>query len=586
MAVFGVTDFANLPSTTVSSGGTDAPAPGTTETFTVASSAGWPGASSSASPPTGFSFADTELPGEVMRCVNRSGTTWTVTRGSEGTTPVSHQAGFTIVQVTSAGDLTALARVDWLNAVTQFGADPTGTNDSTSAINTALTDAAPGQPVYLPTGIYKTTAPILVPPGGVLLGDYANEVATYLDALYGTVIQPASTWSNGAANWNGIISVLGQSDGSYATVSEEQKLIGIMLDCHLLTTGTADGVQLYGGVGRVRIEDFLVAHAPNNGFNPVADGGGNGPGSYRLKRFNVRYAGNVVATGAGFVIFKTSDISCFDCLAENCSGDGWTVTNLSNGMLVGCRSEHNGSGASGGNGFTYNCTSSGTGSGTAIFSACTTDNNNGHGILIESTNGSGVPVQLVGCRFRRDGYNGGTNTGLFQDWAGICISGYPGTVLISGTSVWPGVEDSGSGFNIPYNGAVFSGNNSSHTYIVLGSSYIQGASVGISDDGSAAAVIYGDDVLSATGTTNTGAGNPAVNWPRQGFATLNGSGTSTATVSCPVVTSTSRIFLSAANTSGASGALRVSGRSAGTSFTVTSSLANDSSGFYWEIKNA
>src|SRR6185437_6273528 len=324
MAVAGVTTFANLPTTSVSSGGADAPAPGTTETFTVASSSGWPAASSSANPPTGFSFADANLPGEVMRCVNRSGTTWTVTRGAEGTTPVAHLGGFTIVQVTSANDLTALARVDWLNAVTQFGADPTGAADSTTAINTALAGAATGQPVYLPTGIYKTTAPIIIPPGGGLLGDYSGEVSTYLDFQMGTTIQPAASWSNGASAWSGVISVLGQSDGGYPVTSEEQKITGIQLDCHLMATqSSADGVQLYGGVSRMHLERVNIDHAPNCAFNVVTDTGGSGPGQMHMQRVTARYAGNVsgFAQGYGFNIFKTSDVTLFDLLAENCAGD-------------------------------------------------------------------------------------------------------------------------------------------------------------------------------------------------------------------------------------------------------------------------
>ena len=67
--------------------------------------------------------------GELIAVTNVSGTTWTVTRGAESTTPVAHSAGFTIYQVVSAGGYAQLASVDWLNAVTQFGADNTGATD-------------------------------------------------------------------------------------------------------------------------------------------------------------------------------------------------------------------------------------------------------------------------------------------------------------------------------------------------------------------------------------------------------------------------------------------------------------------------
>ena len=95
---------ADLATTTVSSGGTDAPASGTPETLTVASAAMFGTAVSGVSQ---FHFADT-APGkgtEIYAATATSGTTWTVTRGAEGTTPVTHVAGFTIVQVGTAGFL-------------------------------------------------------------------------------------------------------------------------------------------------------------------------------------------------------------------------------------------------------------------------------------------------------------------------------------------------------------------------------------------------------------------------------------------------------------------------------------------------
>lgn len=54
--------------------------------------------------------------------------------------------------------------VDWINAVTQYGADPTGVADSTSAISNAIAAApAQGAVVYFPAGTYKTTGGHSVP---------------------------------------------------------------------------------------------------------------------------------------------------------------------------------------------------------------------------------------------------------------------------------------------------------------------------------------------------------------------------------------------------------------------------------------
>ena len=96
--------YANQPQTTVSSGGTTAPAGGTQESWTVASSSSFPAASTGV---TQFHVADTATgkTSEIIAVTNVSGTTWTVTRGAENTTPVAHSAGFTVVQVVTAGAL-------------------------------------------------------------------------------------------------------------------------------------------------------------------------------------------------------------------------------------------------------------------------------------------------------------------------------------------------------------------------------------------------------------------------------------------------------------------------------------------------
>ncbi len=93
--------FANLSQTTVLSGGTTAPAALTTETWTVADSTTFPAAVSGL---TQFHVAD-DSPGadtEIIAVTNVSGTTWSVTRGIGGTTPVAHAVNFTVNAVVPA----------------------------------------------------------------------------------------------------------------------------------------------------------------------------------------------------------------------------------------------------------------------------------------------------------------------------------------------------------------------------------------------------------------------------------------------------------------------------------------------------
>src|SRR5688572_20990731 len=100
--------FTNQASTTVAASKT-APAAGTTESWTVASSSAFPAASNTAVPTTQFYIADPAAPTELILVTNVSGTTWSVTRGADSTTPVTHSAGFTVKNVVPA---TWLQRID------------------------------------------------------------------------------------------------------------------------------------------------------------------------------------------------------------------------------------------------------------------------------------------------------------------------------------------------------------------------------------------------------------------------------------------------------------------------------------------
>lgn len=101
--------WANDGTAVVTSGGTTAPPAGTVESWTLSGST-LPAVSSSATPPTQCYVAD-GAPGaepEKILVTNIAGSTATVTRGADGTTPVAHSAGFTIMQVVTRASLQAL----------------------------------------------------------------------------------------------------------------------------------------------------------------------------------------------------------------------------------------------------------------------------------------------------------------------------------------------------------------------------------------------------------------------------------------------------------------------------------------------
>lgn len=99
--------FANDAYATVSSGGTTAPSAGTSESWTLSSSTLVP-VSSAATPPTFCYVCDPAAEAEKIEVANISGTTATVTRGADGTTPVAHVTGFTVRQVMTRATLAGL----------------------------------------------------------------------------------------------------------------------------------------------------------------------------------------------------------------------------------------------------------------------------------------------------------------------------------------------------------------------------------------------------------------------------------------------------------------------------------------------
>lgn len=133
--------FANLPQTTVISGGTDAPAGGTVEVITVNASGSFPAVKYGAQQ---FHFSDPAANSELFTCQQVSGNTWTVIRGAEGTAPVTHAANFTIIQVVSAGDLASLEYPPWQFPVQAYGAvgdGKIGTGGTGTSGTSTFTDA-------------------------------------------------------------------------------------------------------------------------------------------------------------------------------------------------------------------------------------------------------------------------------------------------------------------------------------------------------------------------------------------------------------------------------------------------------------
>jgi hypothetical protein len=224
--------FANQPTATVTSGGGTAPASGTVETWTASS---WAGFAQATTNSTQYHIYDTTTgkSTELILVQNTSGTSATVVRGAEGTTPVAHSAPFQVTQAITAGALAQLQVTDWINVVTMFGADPTGTADSTTAIQTAI-GALPahGGVIYFPAGVYSCSGALTVDQSYVTLMGDGYGFATQITVPSGTISRTAAI-------------ILGNT----APVSQcSVRDLAVVVDggAHAVNPGTGHGIVIAG----------------------------------------------------------------------------------------------------------------------------------------------------------------------------------------------------------------------------------------------------------------------------------------------------------------------------------------------------
>jgi hypothetical protein len=207
--------FSNQVQTTVSSGGTTAPSAGTSQTWTVASSAGFPAASSTGTPPTYFRVTDPAASSEKMIVTNVSGTTWTVTRGAEGTTPVTHSSGFTVQNVLTSGALELMVQ-EPLVSIVQPSGDTSGATDA-AAISAAVSalPSTGGVVRLVPTATwYIECGQVVVSTSGV----YIDAAGCYINAVgAGDVIRMYDTDYGDRTFYGGGLLGFPMIDGSATT---------------------------------------------------------------------------------------------------------------------------------------------------------------------------------------------------------------------------------------------------------------------------------------------------------------------------------------------------------------------------------
>lgn len=370
-----------------------------------------------------------------------------------------------------------------LNAtVAPYSADPTGILDSTTALQAAINACLPGGVVYLPRGVYKTTATLDLKNGVSLLGDHASMMTGpgMTGSEYPCYIQPAAGFTGSA-----IIQIIGDADGSHPNISGEQHLTNLMIDGSQLGGTGIDGLYARGNVQNVVLDNVTIRQMPNNGIVTASRGDGTYPFSWRLHHVMIDncHANGLLLTG-------NTDLTLDDVQAIGCWAQGMVLENCTNAQLQGCRAEWNGSHG-------YHITGAWgdwQGSGGMQITGCSTDRNGQHGILIDAT--GNTPILLSALQLRRDGDNGGLGGGGF---AGLAILGATVPVTVDGVTCYPGVDDEGTSTNSPQYGVRLSGAST----VLLDDAILHADTAGLYDDGTNTLISLGTNIVTVAGPTTS-----------------------------------------------------------------------------------
>lgn len=404
----------------------------------------------------------------------------TVTGGQQSTI-IEINAGAVFAVNGQAGNVILSGVTDWINVtVAPYSADRNGIADATAALQAAIDACQPGGTVYLPRGVYKTSATLDLKNGVTLRGSHANLMVGpgMTGDEYPSYIQPAGEFTG-----TSVIQIIGDADGTHPNISGEQRLIDLMLDGSKLGGSSVDGLFARGNVQNVVMNNVTIRQMPNNGIVTASRGDGTFPYSWRLHHVMVDqcHANGILFTG-------NTDITLDDVQVIGCWAQGFVLTNCTNAQLLACRAEWMGSHG-------YHITGAWgdwAGSGGMQMTGCSTDRNGQHGVLVDAT--GNTPILITGLQTRRDGRNGGTGGG---GYAGLAVIGATVPVTVDGVTCYPGVDDGGSTTNSPQYGVRLSG----ATTVLLDNAILHADTAGLLDDGTNTLVSLGGNIVTAAGAT-------------------------------------------------------------------------------------
>jgi hypothetical protein len=372
-----------------------------------------------------------------------------------------------------------------VNAKTIYGAKGDGTTDDTGAIQAALDACPAGGIVYLPLGVYRTSAPIKIPPYVTLRGTHGGGEAQSTSAPTPSCIKPLASFSGVA-----VIQILDQQLGGYSTLASEVKIENLTVNGSAVPTGTSvDGIRATGQIQHVQLRDVQLRQMTGQGFNTTynlsAPPGPQAPFCLHFERVSVLWCKNI-----GVTLNNATDSYFSDVYVLGCSSFGWYIAGASGSTWVGCRAEWSGL-----DGF-YLASNSGV----ETFIGCSTDRNTNNGFTVPSSTSTGAVV-LSGCRMTRDG-KGSTTSGF----AGLNVSGNTvRKVIVDSVIITTGRDDDGVTGNLsPQYGVNVSGS----AYVNIVSGAIDGVSSSINNGGSntflqTGAAVTGSSISRAKGDLAT-----------------------------------------------------------------------------------
>src|SRR5579859_3844513 len=158
---------------------------------------------------------------------------------------------------------------DWLN-VRAFGARGDGVADDTGAFQAATLIAPAGATIYVPAGIYRVSAPIILPPTVSMIGSghslayYGGSTAMPLSTPILQVSPAFTGLAVGGQAVNAPIVMASQNLGGYATGSGNQAVCGLTIDGRSAPAGV-NGIEAWGPVWGVILDQLGIYGMPNFG---------------------------------------------------------------------------------------------------------------------------------------------------------------------------------------------------------------------------------------------------------------------------------------------------------------------------------